>query len=162
MDEDFGILGEESDLAWRMWLIGYEVWWCPKAVTLHKFNTPLKPVNKYYTSSRVHFNGCKNYATMLIKNLGKEHLWIIPIHLLIWFTASVAMIGTGKVIQGWNILRAITSVIRNLPNTLRKRQIIQSTRVLEEKELWPIIHRKTPKGYYKQRLIRYVTLGLHG
>ena len=162
MDEDFGILGEESDLSWRLWLAGYEVWWCPSSVTLHKFNTPLKPVTKYYTSSRVHFNGCRNYLTMLIKNLGKEHLWIVPIHLLIWFTASVAMIGTGKITQGMNILKGLGSVVGNLLKTLEKRGMIQRRREVEERELWPIIHKKTDFKYYLQRFTRYIKIGVHG
>lgn len=162
MDEDFEILGEESDLSWRMWLMGYEVWWCPQAVALHKFNTPLKPANKYYTSSRVHYNGCRNYITMLIKNLGKEHLWIIPLHSLIWFIASVAMIGTGKVIQGWNIIRGLFYVVRNLPSILRKRKRIQERRVVDESVIWPIVSRRTSWAYYRGRFSKYIRIGLHG
>lgn len=161
MDEDFGILGEESDISWRMWLAGYEVWWCPKAVALHKFNTPLKPVDKHYTSSRVHFNGPCNYLTMLLKNLGGEHLWIILIHLLVWFTASIAMIGTGKVKQGWNILRGIGSFIWNVPSILRKRERIQSHRE-SEKRVWTCVSRTPKFSYYTYRFWRYISSCLHG
>jgi len=162
MDEDFGILGEESDLSWRIWIAGYEVWWCPSSVALHKFNTPLKPVNKYYTSSRVHYNGCRNYITMLIKNLGVRRLWIIPLHMSIWFIASIAMIGTGKVEQGWNIMRGIGFVLRNLKKILRKRKEVQWGRIVDDRTLWSIISRRTPRAYYTSRFRKYISIGLHG
>ena len=162
MDESFGILGEESDLSWRIWLAGYQVWWCPQSVALHKFNTPLKPVNKYYTSTRVQFNGCRNYITMLIKNLGVSHLWIVPIHTMIWFIASVAMLGTGKVVQSWNIIKGIGSVLVNLGGILKKRKEIQKNREITEKQLWACIKRRPPKGYYTQRFTRYARTSLHG
>lgn len=162
MDEEFGILGEESDLSWRIWISGYEVWWCPNSVALHKFNTPLKPVNKYYTSSRVHYNGCRNYITMLIKNLGVRNLWIVPLHMLIWFTASIAMIGTGKAEQGWNIMRGIGFVLRNLRKILRKRKEIQWGRIIDDRNVWATISRTPRWSYYFGRLTKYISIGLHG
>ena len=102
-DEDFGILGEESDLAWRVWLAGREVLFCPYATGIHYFNTKWKPAKDYYTSERVQFNGCRNYVTMLIKNLETINLWkILPIHVTMWTGAGIAMLATGKFRQGIN------------------------------------------------------------
>ena len=92
-DEDFGILGEETDLSWRLWLKGVKILYTPQATGYHAFNTKFKPVEKHYTSKRVQFNGCRNYCVMLIKNLETHNLWrILPIHILIWFFAGLAMI----------------------------------------------------------------------
>jgi len=162
MDEDFGILGEESDLAWRVWLSGHTVLWAPQSVSYHKFNTSLKPVDKYYTSSRVQFNGCRNYLTMLLKNLGKEHLWIVPLHASLWFFAGCAMLITGKLRQGWNIIRGIWYVIRHLPNILEKRQRIQERRKVDERTLWATISSRPPRAYFTKRFKRYLSIGLHG
>lgn len=161
-DEDFGILGEETDLSWRIWLMGKMVLYCPQATGWHAFNTKFKPPEKYYTSSRVHFNGCRNYLTMLIKNLGKEHLWIIPIHTVIWFIAGLAMIGTLKIRQGVNILKGIKYVLTHLKEILEKRGQTQHIRVKDDEELWPSIYRKTPRGYAIKRFLRYLRIGLHG
>lgn len=161
-DEDFGILGEETDLSWRVWLKDYGVWFNPNAIGIHYFNTKWKPAKEYYTSERVHFNGCRNYLTMLIKNLGKEHLWIVPLHSLLWFSAAVALVCTGKVREGLNLGRGIMSVIIGLPKILRKRNSIQKERKIDETQLWPIIHRATPRGYYLGRFTRYIRIGLHG
>lgn len=161
-DEDFGILGEETDLSWRTWLLGYEVWFIPSSQGIHYFNTKWKPANEYYTSKRVHYNGCRNYLTMLIKNLGKEHLWVIPIHTTIWFFAGIAMLCTGKANQGLNLLRGLGYVLTNLKKILKKRKRIQETRRIDESDLWPKIYRAAPRGYYWTRFSRYLRIGLHG
>ena len=162
-DEDFWILGEETDLSWRLQIKGYTVWFLPSAIGYHAFNTKFKPAKEYYNSKRVHRFGCRNYITMLIKNLGVRNLWnILPIHCLIWFTASIVMLFTGKLRQGTNILLGISDVLINLKRVLIKRQLIQSNRVKNDKDLWPYIFRKAPKGYYTQRFCRYLRIGLHG
>lgn len=162
-DEDFGILGEETDLAWRVWLSGKQVLYEPKAVGYHAFNTKFKPKEKYYTSSRVHFNGCRNYITMLIKNLETSNLWrILPLHILIWTTAGLAMIITGRWRAGANILRGLFYVFRNLGSIIAKREIVQRRRSVTDLQIWPSIYRPSPRGYYTQRFTRYLTSGLHG
>lgn len=162
-DEDFGILGEETDLSWRVWLGGYTVVFQPNATGYHAFNTRFKPAKDYYTSSRVHFNGCRNYITMLIKNLEVRNLWkILPVHCLIWFTASLAMLFTGKVRQGVNLLKGLAYVCWNLGPILEKRRKVQSRRVKSDSELWPDIFHRAPRGYYSQRFLRYLSIGLHG
>jgi len=162
-DEDFWILGEETDLSWRLWLKGYTVWFLPWAVGYHAFNTKFKPANEYYTSKRVQFNGCRNYITMLIKNLEARNLWrILPTHILIWFSAGSVMLFTGKLKQGWNIYGGLWYVLRNLSKILKKRKEVQESRSRTDEEIWPYIFRQAPKGYYLQRFSRYLRIGLHG
>ena len=163
-DEDFWILGEETDLAWRVWLSGKKVCWVPFSVAYHAFNTKFKPATEYYTSKRVHYNGCRNYITMLIKNLEARNLWkILPVHILIWFIVATAMLFTGKCKQGFNIIAALMSVCKDIRGVLRKRKEIQEKRVRSDRELWPYIFRASPpRGYYLNRVKRYLKIGLHG
>ena len=160
-DKTFGILGEETDLAWRVWLKGYQVLWCPRSLTYHAFNTRFKPQN-FYTSERVYYNGCRNYITMLIKNLGQENLWILILHILTWFGAAFGMILTGKFQTGWNILRGLFYVLDNLGMIVKKRQWIQQMRVLPDRELFSIVLKQPKLSYYLYRFLRYIQLGLHG
>lgn len=162
-DEDFWILGEESDLAWRVWLYGGQVYFNHTALAYHAFNTRFKPAREFYTSKRVHYNGCRNYITMLIKNLEARNLWrILPFHIFVWVASGIAMIITGKFGQGLNILKGLGYVVRNLPMILEKRRNVQDKRQRTDEELWPYIFRNAPKGYYKQRFLRYLSIGLHG
>lgn len=163
-DEDFWILGEETDLAWRVWLANEEVWFSPDITGIHYFNTKWKPANEYYTSKRVQFNGCRNYITMLIKNLEAKNLWkILPIHVLIWFTVSIAMLLSGKMMQGINILKGLGYVVVHLKQILKKRSIVQLARQCTDEDIFPHIYRVSPpKGYYWNRVTRYLRIGLHG
>jgi len=162
-DEDFEILGEETDLSWRVWLAGYKVRFCPMAVGIHYFNTIYKPAKLYYTSKRVNYNGCRNYIVMLFKNLETHNLWkILPIHILIWFGASFAMLITMKLESGWNILKGIAYVIRHIGLLLEKRKFVQERRKVSDEELFKSIFKTTPRGYYMERFKRYVSIGLHG
>jgi len=161
-DEDFGILGEESDLAWRVWLSGFQVWWCPASLTFHAFNTRFKPKD-FYTHERVYFNGCRNYIAMLVKNL---ELWnlirILPFHLMAWLLASAGMICSGKLQAGFHILRGLAYTVCNFSVLMRKREKIQEWRARPERELIPLIFRKVSYSYYLQRMLRYFKVGLHG
>ena len=162
-DEDFGILGEESDLSWRVWLNGQQVWYVPQAHGIHWFNTKRKITKRHYTSSRVQYNGSRNYCTMLVKNLEGANLCrILPVHLVIWFTAGLAMIGTLKIREGVNIWRGLYYVGRNIGKILAKRKRVQRARRVSDAAIWPSIYRQAPRGYYKQRIMRYLTFGLHG
>lgn len=161
-DEDFGILGEETDLSWRIWLAGYSNYFVHTSTGYHAFNTKFKPVNKHYTSSRVQYNGCRNYITMLIKNLEAHNLWkIIPLHIGIWFGVACVMSIT-KPLQGLNIFRGLWYIVRNMRLILRKRKYVQERRKVSDRILWPLIFRRAPRGYYRTRIIRYITFGLHG
>lgn len=162
-DEDFGILGEESDLAWRFWLNGRSVVFQPNATGYHAFGTSLKPKAKYYTGSRVHYNGCRNYATMLIKNLGMFNLVkILPIHLTIWFLAGNMMILTGRFRAGLHIYNGLYYVLKNFRIIWSKRSKVQAERKIADKELFKHIYRSCSIGYYLNRFKRYIVTGLHG
>ena len=162
-DEDFEILAEETDLAWRVWLSGHQVLFCPQAVGIHWFNCKKKDTKVYYTKSRVFRNGCRNYLVLLIKNLEAHNLCrILPIHVLIWLMVDVTMIGTGKFGEGVNIFKGLWYVVRNLPYILRKRRKVQANRVITDEQSWPFIFRAPKWSYYSERLGRYLRTNLHG
>ena len=162
-DEDFGILGEETDLSWRVWHLGYNVLFQPMATGWHAFNTKFKPPQDYYTSARVQYNGCRNYITMLIKNLEWRNLCLIlPLHISVWVLAGLLMVVTGKFTQGINIFRGLLYVPLNLGLILRKRRKVQSERIKRDSEILPIITARPSRAYYTQRFSRYLKIGLHG
>ena len=162
-DESFGILGEETDLSWRIWLKGHRVMFVPTAFAYHAFNTKYKPRDKYYTDTRVYYNGCRNYITLLIKNLGAKNLCrILPVHVLIWTGASFAMILTLRFGAGWKILCGMWYVLRNLVGILRKRYEVQQGRIGSDRDIFPFVVANPPRGYYTQRFWKYITSKLHG
>jgi GT2 family glycosyltransferase len=161
-DTDYEILGEETDLAWRVWLKGYKVLYTPRSVAFHAFNTRFKP-RDMYTHSRIYFNGCRNYLSMLFTNLSSRNLIrIMPVHCLFWIGAGMAQLMTGKFKAGSYIILGITQFLKMLPRLSHKRKLVQSTRVVSDTDLFKIIMRQPSWTYYAKRLISYVRTGLHG
>lgn len=162
-DESFGILGEESDLAWRVWLQGYKVMYAPKSVTYHAFNTRFKPVDKYYTNERVYFNGCRNYLLMLLKNAPLRMLIIaLPVQLLAWTTAAIGHLWH----KNWKacllILKAQLTVLCSLSRIMKKRRLVQKEAKVSHNEVFKIVLKNPPISYYVNRLKSYIRTGLHG
>ena len=162
---DYFILGEETDLSWRYWLKGQEIWYIPQAVSWHAFNTKFKPKSKHYTNERIHFHGCKNYINLLLTNLGAWRLLCtLPIHISIWLVSAVGFLLTGRLMRSWHILRGIFWNLKpiNLRRILQKRRRVQGSRVISDKDLFRIVMHNPPVTYYLGRMARYLSQGLHG
>lgn len=161
-DDSYEILGEETDLSWRVWLIGYRVLYVPSSVTLHAFNTKFKP-SDMYTSKRVYFNGCRNYISMLMTNLSNLEL-IVPVivQFIVWTMAGLGFLVTGKFQAGAHIFRGIGWVLTHLDHILSKRKRVQKARKVSDCLLMPIIRRNPPASYYIKRFLSYIKTGRHG
>lgn len=162
-DEDFGILGEETDLSWRLWLKNKPVLFAYRAAGWHAFNTKLKDRKVHYTNSRVYFNGCRNYITMLMKNLGIKKLWkILPIHLTIWSGVICASIFTLDWKRAYHLLRGFWYVLSNLGLILKKRSEVQKGRVLTDDDIFAFCFRWPSGRYFTERFRRYLSQSVHG
>ena len=162
-DASYFILGEETDLAWRVWLSGQEVWYWPSAVCWHWFNTGAKPVQDFYTLQRIHTYGCRNYLRLLTSNLGTLRLVrTLPWHLLAWLVAALGFLARGQPRRAGAIGQGVAQYLSTLPATLRKRAQVQRQRVVSDAQLWPLVTTHIPWTYYPQRMIQYIWNGLHG
>ncbi len=161
-DSWFGILGEETDLAWRVWLYGYKVLYVPSSVAYHAFNTRFKP-QTFYNHKRVYYNGCRNYIALLISNLeGKNLAYILPIHILAWLVAAIGMALSGKLEAAKHILLGLAAVFQYRGHILIHRRYAQLLRVKSDHDLFPYILRSPGLRYYLIRMLRYFKVGLHG
>lgn len=161
-DASYEILGEETDLAWRVWLAGFQVWFVPQSVTYHAFNTRFKPVD-FYIPRRVYFNGCRNYLSMLFTNLSYPRVIIsLVTQIVVWTAAGVGMLVTGKHEAGINIFKGLGYFFNHMPILLRKRRKVQESRKIKDSELMPIVMRNPPISYYVKRFFHYIKTGRHG
>ena len=161
-DPSFEILGEESDLAWRVWLNGHKVYYVPRSVTLHAFNTKFKTVD-FYTHRRVYFNGSKNYISMLAGNLETKNLvrFLVP-HIALWLTCSLAMLLRGRFHESSLIFEGVCYAIKNWHIIRIKREKVRSLRRVSDKELFRSIRRNPGLKYYLDRFFRYTRSSVHG
>ena len=162
-DASYYILGEETQLAWRVWLLGLEVWYWPRAKSWHAFGTKFKPKATYYTLERIHFHGCKNYLSLLWTNLGAHTLAItLPLHLFAWLISAMGFLLRGQWRRSLLIMRGMYWCATHLSDLQRKRRAVQSTRTISDHELMRIVKYSPPLWYYPDRLWRYLIQGLHG
>lgn len=155
-DEDFVIYGEETDLSWRVWLAGYKVMVLPSAIGYHAFETTLKP-RSYYNQHYIHYHGCKNYLTMLIKNLPARKLYIVLINASIWFIIGSCLWWRNRQGAKW-IWQGIWYNIKNFKYIWRKRQTIYRL----DNGFYKYIIKNPSIFYYLGRCRDYLQHELHG
>ena len=154
-DNDFVIYGEETDLSWRVWLAGYIVVIRNEAIAYHSSETSLKPKD-FYNKEFIHYHGCKNYITMLLKNLPYRMFWMVLINALIWLFMGVCLWFKNRQASKW-IFRGIWYNIKNLRYILNKRKKIN--RVSED--FYPTIIKNPPFSYFWVRCKEYLTHKIH-
>ena len=155
-DEDFVIYGEETDLSWRIWLAGYKVMVLPSAIGYHAFETALKP-RDYYNPYFIHYHGCKNYITMLIKNLPARKLYIAGINAFIWFIIGCCLWFRNKQGAKW-IMQGIWYNIINFDYIWRKRKVVKRI----NQDFYRYICKNPSLFYYFNRFKDYIVHQLHG
>jgi len=159
-DGDFIIYGEETDLSWRVWQLGYKVVIRNDAIAYHAFETPLKP-RSYYNQQYIHYNGCKNYITMLIKNLPLERIYIVGINFLIWLFMGCCLWVKNRQGGKW-IFKGLWYNISNFGYILHKRNIFNKKIGKVSHSYWKTIRKNPPISYYFGRFIDYLRVGHHG
>lgn len=161
-DPFMGILGEESDLAWRMWLSGFKVRFAYRSLTLHAFGTSLKPMD-FYTHQRVYFNGARNYLIMLASNLEWYNLLtIVPVNFMAWTISAFGMLLNGKAQAGIHIFRGLWAFLTDLNYVQVKRRKVKDIRKVSDRKLFKTIMKQVGLSYYFRRLKTYWRIGLHG
>lgn len=152
-DPDFFIYVEETDLGWRFWLKGYKNVFCPTSTVYHEYGTTAKryPAEQNY---RAKFHGSKNYVATLFKCLGSRSLlMILPIHISLWFAMSAWFFAKGSYKNSWWIIKGILWNLINLFSLLKKRYIIQKSRLVSDEELFKKIMVKKDISYFYQKLV---------
>jgi len=163
-DPDYYILGEDTDLPWRMWLRGWDIWYCPTALSWHAFGCEsIKPRADYYTIRRTMTYGCRNYLSLLWTNLDTLRLAIIlPIHVSAWIVSAIGFLCRGDTQRALAIMRGMQEFVGRLPTLCRKRRSVQSTRIISDRLLFQSIYASPGFRYYINRMWRYWKTQLHG
>ena len=133
-DEDFFMHMEEIDLSWRMMLAGYRVQSVPSSVVLHEGGASLQAGS----AEKIYFNH-RNNVTMLLKNRSVTALvWILPLRLLLEFAAALFYLTQfpGGMKKSGAVFRALACNIRRFTGTMKKRRMVQSLRVVDDRTIF--------------------------
>ncbi|GEM_PF-3412726 len=126
---------EDSDLCARAWLAGFEVWYSPFGTTLHAGGSTALLLQ----SGRTDFHSFKNRLFTLLTIFELQTLTtMIPIHIMVCLFVAGMYALRGKFTKSWAVFRAMAWNIVNIPFMLKRRNKIQSKRVLTDHELFAI------------------------
>lgn len=171
-DGDYFAYYEDSDLGWRLWVLGYKVVFAPDAIAYHRHHG----TSKYLSNYRKQVLYKRNTLYSVIKNYSDENLGcVLPAVLLATVSGVVGQaIGKGQLdkedyqikstqeaseshilLDKENIstLIAVQDVVDHLVQVMEKRRFIQENRRRSDKEVaqmfrwpfrfWPDVDAKT-------------------
>ena len=119
-DADFFAHMEEIDYCWRLKQAGYKMMMVPHSVVYHLGGGTLS-----YFSARKTYLNFRNGLNLLLKNeKGHKLLWLFPVRVLLDLIAIIRFTVIGEFSNGWAVIKAYLSVIRNFSKTWRKRKRI--------------------------------------
>ncbi|HSB67409.1 MAG TPA: glycosyltransferase family 2 protein [Anaerolineales bacterium] len=120
-DEDFISYAEDTDLSFRLRLLGYHCIYLPDAMVYH-----IGSGSTWRRSDLSVYYGHRNLVWTYVKNMPGAWLWLLaPIHLVMNLMMIVVGVTRG---QGKVMLRAKMDALRGLPVMWKKRSQIQRTR----------------------------------
>lgn len=159
-DPDYHIFWEDTDIAWRTWLAGFEVLFCPDITVWHASNTPEK-TNQYYQERerayQISYFGCRNMLSSLIKNLElKMLIFVLPINISCWLILSILFLFRLNPKKSLEILKGIGWNLIFLQKTLNKRKRIQTARMISDQKLFSLVGTKKGPDYYFNKAIAYI------
>ncbi len=132
-DEKLGHKVDDIDLGWRIWLAGYKTVNLPQSIAYHWGGKPQAVRSISSLKSEIYFNRMprvflKNYE---IINLFKFLPWLLILH----FVRGIKHLFTGNPQPFIGYVISLAKVMYELPDTLRQRSKIQSSRKISDKEL---------------------------
>lgn len=142
-DEDYFAYYEDVDLAWRIRLVGFKSYYCPKAKVFHIHSATgvkFSPFKKFYLHRNQYYNIIKNlpFGMMVKAILFMPVRYLLVLHSMLMKKGTVAKTyqGSGKSL---NIAKSISKgwleVIQNLSSLLKKRKIIQKNKAVKNGEI---------------------------
>ncbi len=151
-DEDYFFYFEESDLCWRARLLGFEVYFSPDSVVLHKGSGTFR-------NGKLLYHRQKNTLTSMLKCYEMRNvLTFLPLRLSVEF-ASIFYLSFKKPSLAVGNIKSLLWILKNIAKIAKKRSTIQKTRVIDDKKLFMrgfiINSLKLTIKYTKNRLSKF-------
>lgn len=120
-DEDYFIYGEDTDLCWRIWLVGFRVELLAEAVIDHQGRSSLNQQTKV----RIFYQGAKNHLSNILKNAdGWMLVRMLPLNVLAWSVIGVRLMLTGQLSLAGAVVRGLGWNLSHFGRTMAKRRQI--------------------------------------
>jgi GT2 family glycosyltransferase len=175
-DEDYFIYYEDLDLGWRLWVLGYEVWYAPEAVVHHRHHGTMDG----FADARKRVLYTRNALASAFKNYGDENVGgVFSAALLGTLAGIVERSGRRSLLDAPDFeffsqaspagpdvaleigdasaLVGLHELALMLPRLAERRRAIQSARQRPDEEImplfrWPFLHWPGVDGWTQGRL----------
>jgi GT2 family glycosyltransferase len=132
-DSKLFTLADDIDLCWRARLLGYSVYYEPKALLFHRGSAT---INSIFKRSQTRYMSERHTLRMLIKNYScTSLLYVLPVYFFLLGLEFCFYMFTGKVILAKSIIRALLWNVKNTKDTLTERKKVQKNRNVEDSEI---------------------------
>jgi GT2 family glycosyltransferase len=135
LDPDYGIGYEDMDLALRLRLAGYKVYYLPKVLVYHKRGSSTSTASDQ-VKTKIKYGFNKNRLATLIKNYQASTLLkVLPVVVLIYIATGLSEILFKKLWRfGLSRFQAIFWMLLNMKKLVKKRKKVQKIRELSDSE----------------------------
>ena len=151
-DEIYFLYHEDLDLSLRASLLGLKIFLAPQAIVYHRYQEKISRSRWYWSErGRIIF-------------LLKFYKW--PTLLLIfpfWLLMEIGVWGY-SLTNGWFFLKikSFLSALKNLPQILRSRKILQKNRKITDRELFKFLETKFDFAGFTHPLLKYLVNPIFG
>lgn len=129
-DEKFFICYNDADACWRLRLLGYEIFFAPRAIVYHKRK---ETFNKRLPKESLVMHRAKNLIMIILKNFGlKKLLFVLPLGVISELGLATTWLLTGYPKLARAVIKGLWWNLRHLPYILRNRRIVQKRRQVSD------------------------------
>jgi len=148
-DESFFSYYEDVDLGFRLRLQGFRCLYVPDAVVHHVGSAALGEKSDFAL-----YHWQRNFIWSFFQNMPSALLWrALPVHLMANFIYQLNYTLRGR---GGILLKGKMDALRGLPRALRKRQEVQMSRRVSNRELFHVMERGCLQPYLLGYTIRKI------
>lgn len=144
-DSDYFMYYEDVDLCWRIRLRGHTIIFVPQSVVYH-LGGGLDLSDPRGTTANLHSG--LNYIATLVKNLELGNLFVYgSIHIFVHVSTILFYLSERRVREAIGLVLALFKATGDFPTLWRKRQCVQRTRVVSDKEIFRNVRRVSFADY---------------
>lgn len=146
-DPRFPAFRDDLDLCWRAWLAGHRVEVVPGAVGYHvaAASRAARDLGRRAGQAR-HLAERHTLATLLKNYSAPRLLWVLPVVVALAAAKVLAFLATRRFADASAVVRAYLWNAAQLPRTLRRRKVVQSSRRVGDGEISRLLAPGLPRA----------------
>ena len=132
LDENYRMYFEETDLCWRINLLGHRIGYAPGSIVYHMGGGSAR--KSFFNWTRFRF--IRNRIVSLFKNYGPAWLVLyLPLHILLCIASGLGQLLRGRPREALAEELGVAAAILLLPTAIGRRAKIQSQRTVSDRDL---------------------------